>query len=413
MRAGMELNADFSLRAAVHAARSPWLPSPMAGVERRLLDRIGGEVARATSIVRYAAGSRFSPHVHGGGEEFLVLDGLFQDEHGDFPAGTYVRNPPTSRHTPGSPAGCTLFVKLWQFDPADRKEVTVNTAGMAYESVADRSGVAVLRLFRDDHEDVRLERWMPDSAIALDAPGGAELLVLDGAFDQDGERFEFLSWLRLPPGSFLRATAGASGCRLWIKTGHLLNIERSAFVARGSARKSSWMAVAPNSEAHREGRIQMVDTGEPVPYMARTRQYYRALGYVKDYVWARHDDVPFSKLRKPLAECRLALITTASPVDHSGTKQLWSAPVEPAPATLHTADLAWDKESTHTDDRGSFLPIEIAAKLANDGMFAGLTSRFYGVPTDYSQRNTNEIVAPGVLRRLRDDGADGAILCPL
>ena len=98
----MELNADFSQRAVVHAARLPWVASPMAGVERRMLDRIGAEVARATSIVRYAPQSRFSPHVHGGGEEFLVLDGVFQDEHGDYPAGSYVRNPPTSRHTPGS-----------------------------------------------------------------------------------------------------------------------------------------------------------------------------------------------------------------------------------------------------------------------------------------------------------------------
>src|SRR5215204_5787315 len=81
----MELNADFSQRVVVHAARLPWVSSPMAGVERRMLDRIGDEVARATSIVRYAPGSHFSPHTHGGGEEFFVLEGVFQDEHGDFP----------------------------------------------------------------------------------------------------------------------------------------------------------------------------------------------------------------------------------------------------------------------------------------------------------------------------------------
>jgi hypothetical protein len=157
----------------------------------------------------------------------------------------------------------------------------------------------------------------------------------------------------------------------------------------------------------------MVDTGEPVRYIERTRQYYRALGYSKDYVWARHDDVPFARLRKPLSECRLALITTANPADYDGTRQLWSSPVEPAPSRLHTADLAWDKESTHTDDRASFLPIEVASTLASEGVFAGLAPRFHGVPTDYSQRSTNEIVAPRLLQRLRDDGADGAILCPL
>src|SRR5271166_6928854 len=85
------LNADFTLRAAVHAATLDWKASPMPGVERRMLDRIGGEVARATSIVRYAPGSSFAPHVHGGGEEFLVLEGVFQDEQGDYPAGTYIR----------------------------------------------------------------------------------------------------------------------------------------------------------------------------------------------------------------------------------------------------------------------------------------------------------------------------------
>jgi hypothetical protein len=157
----------------------------------------------------------------------------------------------------------------------------------------------------------------------------------------------------------------------------------------------------------------MVDTGEPVPYMERTRQYYRALGYEKDYVWARHDDVPFAALGKPLSECRLALITTANPADYAGTRQLWSGSIEPAPSKLHTADLAWDKESTHTDDRASFLPIEVASSLAREGLFAGLTPRFHGVPTDYSQRNINEIVAPKLLQHLRDDRADGAILCPL
>src|SRR3954462_4926656 len=122
----MELNADFSRRAVVHAAHLAWVPSPMPGVDRRMLDRIGDKVARATSIVRYAPGSQFSPHTHGGGEEVSVLDSVFQDEHGDFPAGSYVRNPPASRHTPGSAPGCVLFVQLWQFDLADRQEVTVN-----------------------------------------------------------------------------------------------------------------------------------------------------------------------------------------------------------------------------------------------------------------------------------------------
>src|SRR5512145_2718737 len=166
----MELNADFSRRAAVHAARLAWAPSPIAGVERRMLDRIGDEVARATSIVRYAPGSRFSAHTHGGGEEFLVLEGVFQDEHGDFPVGSYVRNPPDSSHAPGSQPGCVIFVKLRQFEPADRTHVRIDTGRVPFQSVPERPGVEILRLFRDRHEDVRLERWAAGRCIELEVP---------------------------------------------------------------------------------------------------------------------------------------------------------------------------------------------------------------------------------------------------
>ena len=90
----MKIAADFSKRVVVHSEKLAWVASPMAGVDRRALDRVGDEVARATTIVRYAPGSEFSPHTHTGGEEFVVLEGVFQDEHGDFPAGSYIRNPP-------------------------------------------------------------------------------------------------------------------------------------------------------------------------------------------------------------------------------------------------------------------------------------------------------------------------------
>jgi hypothetical protein len=217
----MELNADFSRRVVVHAAKLAWTASPTAGVERRMLDRIGEEVARATSIVRYAPQSRFSAHTHGGGEEFLVLDGVFQDEHGDFPTGFYVRNPPTSSHTPGSAPGCTIFVKLWQFDPDDRTQVRLDTGGMTYIAVPERPGVELMPLFQDRRESVRLERWAPNAEIVLPAPGGMELLALEGGFSEDGESFERHSWLRLPSGATFRARVGAGGCRVWVKTGHL------------------------------------------------------------------------------------------------------------------------------------------------------------------------------------------------
>jgi hypothetical protein len=217
----MEINADFDSRAAMHADEIEWVESPTAGVARRMLDRIGGEVARATTIVRYAPDSRFPAHVHGGGEEFVVLDGVFQDEHGDYPAGTYVRNPPTSRHTPGSAPGCVIMVKLWQFDPDDRTHVVIDTNRIGAVRDADRPGVAVTPLFRDAREDVRLEHWDAGAAVDLAWTGGAELFVLDGGFLQDGERFRRHSWLRLPGDGRTVLDAGPEGARVWIKTGHL------------------------------------------------------------------------------------------------------------------------------------------------------------------------------------------------
>lgn len=217
----MKINADFSVRAAVHADRIDWVPSPMPGVERKMLDRIGEEVARATSIVRYAPGSSFSPHTHEGGEEFLVLDGVFQDEHGDYPVGSYVRNPPGSSHRPGSEPGCTIFVKLWQFDPDDRQHLVVATAGLELGPMEGRPGVAGRVIHEDARECVRIEEWAAGTQVELSPRGGLEVLCLDGGFREGGETFMRWSWLRLPAGSPLTARAGAEGCRLWLKEGHL------------------------------------------------------------------------------------------------------------------------------------------------------------------------------------------------
>jgi len=162
----------------------------------------------------------------------------------------------------------------------------------------------------------------------------------------------------------------------------------------------------------------MTGTGEPIRYMERTRLYYRALGYANDYVWARFDEVPFAHLAQPLAESRIALVTTSSRADRSnrdarGVKHVWSGPVAPPPEGWFTDDLAWDKDSTHMQDRESFLPIETATALAGEGLFAGLTPHFHGVPTEYSQRKTMEEDAPILLSRLRDERAEGVLLFPI
>ncbi len=217
----MRINADFTERAVVHAAHADWSASPASGVERLMLDRIGEEVARATSLVRFAPDSAFDPHAHDLGEEFLVLDGVFQDELGDFPAGYYVRNPPTSRHRPATKPGATILVKLRQFDPADRSFVRIDTAKAAWIRPAERPEIAVKALFDDGREAVRLERWGADASVSFAAPGGAELFVLAGGFAADGEDFQKWSWLRLPPGDAISAETGGDGAELWVKSGHL------------------------------------------------------------------------------------------------------------------------------------------------------------------------------------------------
>jgi len=217
----MELNADFTKRVLIHSDELDWLTSPMVGVDRRMLDRIGAEVARATTIVRYAPKSHFSPHTHDGGEEFIVLEGIFQDEHGDYPAGSYIRNPPTSSHKPGSEAGCVIFVKLWQFDLADRTPVKIDMNKMSQVRDADRPGVRVTPLFQDKRETVQLETWDADATIELETRGGAEFFVLAGGFEESGDTLREQSWLRLPEGAILHAKTGAQGAKVWIKTGHL------------------------------------------------------------------------------------------------------------------------------------------------------------------------------------------------
>ena len=221
----MDLNADFSERVLLHADEIDWLASPMAGVDRRMLDRIGDEVARATTIVRYAPGSQFSPHVHTGGEEFIVLEGVFQDEHGDYPAGSYVRNPPQSSHTPGSAPGCTIFVKLWQFDLEDRTQVKIDMGKMAGVDAKGRDGVSVMPLFQDERESVRMEDWRAGAKVDIDLPEGGEFLVLDGGFETGGDTLRKQSWLRLPSGARLEAMAGPAGAKVWMKLRHLRFVE--------------------------------------------------------------------------------------------------------------------------------------------------------------------------------------------
>lgn len=216
----MDLHADLQQRVVLDTTCLPWLPSPMPGVERRLLDRLGGEVARASSIVRYAPGSRFERHSHGGGEEILVLEGTFSDESGDYPAGTYLRNPVGSSHAPFSAGGCTILVKLRQMHPADQQRLVSDTRQLTWLPGLVQ-GLEVMPLHGFGSEHVALVRWAPGTRFQLHAhPGGEEIFVLEGVFQDEQGTYPAGSWLRNPPGSVHRPWSEA-GCTIWVKTGHL------------------------------------------------------------------------------------------------------------------------------------------------------------------------------------------------
>ncbi len=214
------INADFSQRIVLSTHQMPWIPSPQSGVERRLLDRIGGEVARATSLVRYGAASSFPAHDHLLGEEFFVLDGVFSDEHGDYPAGTYVRNPPLSHHAPRTVPGCTIFVKLRQMRPDESERVVIETSSAEWTS--EPGGLARLPLFEaPDGESVALERLLPGATPReMDCQAGEEIFILSGEIDDGRGIHGPGTWIR-NPGGFRRALRSPNGATYWVKRGHL------------------------------------------------------------------------------------------------------------------------------------------------------------------------------------------------
>lgn len=220
----MRLNDDLTKPVFVRTARLAWVASPAVGVDRQMLYRVGGEVARATSIVRYAPASKFPAHAHQGGEEILVLEGTFQDEHGDYPAGSYFRNPPGTSHTPASADGCTIFVRLWQFRDGDNAQI-VRQPGEGLAAPLRDGAVAALVLFEDQAEKVSIEHWSAGATLELENNHGLEFLVLSGTIAVNGEELEAKSWGRLPAGQELRASVDAEGARIWFKEAPLQHRE--------------------------------------------------------------------------------------------------------------------------------------------------------------------------------------------
>ena len=215
----MLINADFSRRAALASKDQQWIASPQAGVERVMLDRVGDERARATSIVRYAAGARFPHHQHPGGEEILVLSGTFSDEDGHYPAGWYLRNPPGSGHRPFSDDGAVIFVKLWQMPPHETRCVRIDTNDPRSWQREGRGEVCPL--FSADEEQVCLLRLAEGQVVFADPVDSAELLVLAGELLAGEQSYDRGSWVRLPAGEYPAFVAATCGVTLYLKTGHL------------------------------------------------------------------------------------------------------------------------------------------------------------------------------------------------
>lgn len=216
------LNADFAKRVVIKPDEQQWVDSPIEGVERVMLDRIGGEAARATSLVRYAPNSHFPHHVHHGGEEFFVLAGTFADEAGCYPAGTYVRNPAGTAHSPSvKQSGATIFVKLHQFQSDDDQSVIIDTNQTPWHP-GIVEGLSVISLHEHKAEHCALVKWAPNTQFSQHHHfGGEEVLVLEGTFYDEYGVYPEGSWYRAPHMSHHAPYTQDEGAVIYVKTGRL------------------------------------------------------------------------------------------------------------------------------------------------------------------------------------------------
>ncbi|WP_420286923.1 cupin domain-containing protein [Enterobacter sp. BNK-9] len=223
----MLINHDFNRRVTIANEDYKWVNSPQAGVDRVMLDRIGGEVARATSIVRYLPETTFPFHEHPGGEEILVLAGQFSEGESNYPAGWYLRNPPGSSHQPHSQNGTTIFVKLGQMMSGKHQRVRIDTGEAA--NWHEDGGLKICPLFENEQESAFLLRLMTGALLFESAPtGGAELLILEGSLIEGNSIHEKGSWLRIPIAQPLVFSAGSDNTLLYIKKGHLSAMQETA-----------------------------------------------------------------------------------------------------------------------------------------------------------------------------------------
>ncbi|WP_095499010.1 cupin domain-containing protein [Paraferrimonas haliotis] len=218
----LRINANFKQRVVIRPDDYQWLDSPMPGVQRMMLDRIGDEVARATSLVRYQPHSEFSAHQHNGGEEILVLAGEFADEHGSYGPGYYLRNPIGTKHKPQiGAAGATILVKLHQFDDKDVSQLAIDSYNQAFRPGLVE-GLSVLSLHQFESEQVALVRWAPNTQFSAHKHwGGEEIFVIEGTFYDEWGEYPAGSWIRSPHLSQHKPFTKQDGALLFVKVGHL------------------------------------------------------------------------------------------------------------------------------------------------------------------------------------------------
>ena len=216
----IQLRMDFTKFEVVDTNALVEVPAPVAGITRRMIERDGGEVARATSIVRYEAGRQFPRHSHGLGEEIFVLSGTFTDEHGTYPAGTYLRNPAGSSHQPYTDDGCELFVKLRHLDPQDQQRVVIDTSAGTWHP-GSGPGLQNMLLGGFGGERTVLVRWAPGTQVPPHTHATVEeTLVLTGELQDEFHRYPAGTWFRAPRGS-THAPFSTGGALILIKIGHV------------------------------------------------------------------------------------------------------------------------------------------------------------------------------------------------
>lgn len=223
MQTIQELNADFSQRAVVETASMAWEASEADGVLRKRLERIDAKPEPVTTIVRYQANSAFPAHQHIKGEEIYVLEGTFSDNHGNYQAGSYLRNPAGTKHAPFSKQGCTIFVKLQQFQASDVSQLYIQTKQQKWLPGLV-PGLSVMPLHEHKNEHVALVKWEANTIFqSHQHVGGEEIFVLEGTFEDEFGSYPQGTWLRNPPNSF-HTPFTKLGCVIYVKTGHLKGI---------------------------------------------------------------------------------------------------------------------------------------------------------------------------------------------